>query len=118
MEEPIRSTRRFRVALPLWIRFRQGSKKGKRTRQPEPVAESTITENISTTGCYFFVSQKPAVGTRAELEVTIPGRPAGMEDGRVRAHGKVIRVDEEVPNGRIGVACSIDCYEFSGPNQS
>jgi hypothetical protein len=70
--------------------------------------ESTITDNISSTGCYFVVQQAPPVGTEVEMEITIPA----VKDGRVRCRGKIVRLETTLEEGKTGVACTIDQYRI------
>lgn len=106
---------RFRLAWPLWVRLRRHLGRKSRGRPEEVVAEESITENISTTGCYFYVSEEPAVGSPAEMEITVPGNSLGLGNSTVRCHGKVIRVDLPSTGGKVGVACSINSYAFHPP---
>ena len=109
---------RFRLAWPLWVRLKRHFGQESRGKPEEVVAVETITENISTTGCYFYVSadvEEPAVGSPAEMEITVPGNSLGLGNSTVHCHGKVIRVDLPSAGGKVGVACSIDSYAFHPP---
>jgi hypothetical protein len=73
--------------------------------------ESTVTENISASGCYFHLAREVPVGTNLELEITIPGTSGEAED-RVCCRGKVVRVDRTASSGQVGVATTIESYHF------
>jgi hypothetical protein len=77
--------------------------------------ESTITENISSTGCYFAVQQDPPpVGTAIEMEIAIPA----AKDGKVRCSGRVVRMQKVAGEEKTGVACTIDQYQIVGSSQA
>lgn len=82
----------------------------------DPEFECTVTENFSSRGCYFFLSQEPPLGARLELEITIPGESPETPFAKVYCKGRVIRVDRESPHQgwegmRIGVASTIEASE-------
>lgn len=116
MAEKISQRRkRFKVALPLWVRLWHRLAIG--PRKKVELTEETITQNISSDGCYFFLSQKPAVGAKAMMEITVPGQAVGLQDSKVRCSGKVIRVDEKRAEGKVGVACTIERFSFQSAGQ-
>jgi hypothetical protein len=78
-----------------------------------PEIEHTLTENVSSGGCYFFLSQEPTLGTPLELEVTIPGEVPGVPFAKIYCRGKVIRVEQDTAERnsqqpRYGVAATIE----------
>jgi hypothetical protein len=77
----------------------------------DPEVEYTTTENISSGGCYFLLSQEPPLGARLEMEITIPGNVPDVPFARVFCQGLVTRVDRDLPPGphgpKIGVASTI-----------
>jgi hypothetical protein len=105
----IRSRRRFNVSLPLWVRFRQppAGKIADRTKE-----ELTATINMSSGGCFFYTSQKPALGTPAIMVLDVSARAPGKRGGKVLCQGKVVRVSKQECQNKIGVACTIDSYSF------
>ncbi|MBI3894400.1 MAG: PilZ domain-containing protein [Acidobacteria bacterium] len=109
--------KRYRVALPLWVRIGKRLGRGKRAKEEPVLVEETITDNISTTGCYFRLSQPPPVGSCAEIEITVPPHYAGIQGGKVQCRGKVIRVETQ-PGKKAGVACTIESYDFSPPPEA
>ena len=110
-----RERQRFAVTLPLWVRLRQWKRTRTQSKKEAAASEVTHTENISSAGCYFSLSRKPSLGARAEMELTVPGRYVGLQDGKVRCSGKIVRVDRLPGNGKFGVACSIDRFGFLNP---
>jgi hypothetical protein len=77
----------------------------------------TLTREVSSGGVYFEGSEAPAPGSRLEFTLTLPTevpRPQGPV--QIRCVGKVVRVDHGF-GGQVGVAATIDRYEFL-PNRS
>ena len=108
---PIRA-KRYPLLLPLrvWIRgFMRGFSP---RRRPPVVTAETITENISSTGCYFLLNEEPPVGTNVKMEIVIPPLEDRTETGKILCRGKVVRIERERPQGKTGVACTIDHYRL------
>ena len=72
MVEMLGRRKRFQLSLPLWVRLWQQLTAS--PRKKIHLTEETITENISSAGCYFYLSKKPALGSRALMEITVPGQ--------------------------------------------
>ena len=107
-----RQKERFYVSLPLWVHLGKRLGVSPRPRSAPAAPENTFTENISTGGCYFLLSQEPPVGSEVEMEITMAARTAGLRHGKVRCRGKVVRVENGLGGGKIGVACTIEHYTF------
>ncbi len=78
-----------------------------------PEIEYTVTENICTGGCYFFLAKEPPLGTRLEMQITIPGETYEVPLARIYCRGKVIRVDPNPADRasmetRCGVAATFE----------
>jgi len=125
-EKPTRGRRRFKVSLPLWVRFRDairkraGAKGGSADAGVED-EEETITTDIGSGGCFFYSSRKPRVGASATLLVDVPIGASGMGKmgrGKVLCRGKVVRVSENEVQGKVGVACKIESYTFKPPGKN
>ena len=120
-EKPIRGHRRFKLSLPLWVRFRDGITK--RVDSAQTAAESqegeeqTITTDIGSGGCFFYSSRKPRVGAAATLLVDVPTGAAGTGSGNVLCRGKVVWVSQKQGEGKVGVACKIESYTFRPPGK-
>lgn len=115
VERMAQRRKRFQVALPLWVRLWHRLAVG--PKKKVELTEETVTHNISSDGCYFYLSQKPAVGAKALMEITVPGRARGLKDSKVRCSGKVVRVEEKMVEGKVGVACTIERYSFRSSGQ-
>jgi PilZ domain-containing protein len=108
--------RRYQLLLPLrvWVRG-WGKDKAASEIQPQ-VEEETITENISSAGCYFLLSDEPAIGSRVEMEIRMSpemaGKSAGKPAPKVICKGRVVRTQKHDVNGKVGVGCAIDRYRL------
>ncbi|OFV97213.1 MAG: hypothetical protein A3F68_03790 [Acidobacteria bacterium RIFCSPLOWO2_12_FULL_54_10] len=108
-----RQGRRFYLNLPLRIWFREQAEERPPVQEIAVAVEETYTDNISSTGCHFFLSRKPAVGTETEMEISVPLLWAGGKESKIRCQGRIIRVEEEQNRGRAGVASTIEHYEIA-----
>src|SRR5512142_3279143 len=100
-----RTGRRFPVHIPV----RVGD-------TPASAEHIGTTENISTSGAYFWLDTPPEVGSIIECEMTIPSKTIGAKtDVTLRCLARVIRTDAPRKGTQTGVACVIDSYEFVRP---
>ena len=113
--------RRFNLALPLWVRFRE---KVLGSAAPEgaasaslPEEEETTTTAISSGSCFFYVARKPPLGAAATMRVDIPIGASGRS-GSVLCKGDVVWVGDREVEGKIGVACTIDSFRFGAPGKN
>ena len=107
--------RRYQLFLPLkvWIRD-WGKEKRSQEKHPE-VEEETITENISSVGCYFLLSEEPAVGSRVDMEVQMAPKHGGKPNSKMFCRGRVVRIQKEKGKRKTGVGCAIDRYQIVRP---
>jgi hypothetical protein len=106
MTEIVRSKRRFRISLPLWIRMRQ--EPGSKSAVEESIAdEETMIENISSKGCFFLLSRRPSIGLNTEMFIRLPDKYCGGRQINVHCRGRVVRVMDRMDRGKVGVACTI-----------
>lgn len=114
-----RQLNRVSMCLPLRVSVKKHrAKAGSMIWQMHPEIEHTVTENVSSGGCYFCLSQEPPLGTRLEMEITIPGEVPDVPFARIYCRGKVIRVDHSSADRasgdrafsqpRFGVAATIE----------
>lgn len=118
MEEMIsRQVSRMSMSLPLRVCLSEHSANPVSSDwHMNPEAEFTLTENFSSRGCYFSLSRKPPLGTRLEMEITIPGTFPDAPFARIFCRGRVIRVDRDwcspdCRDARFGVAATIEMAE-------
>jgi hypothetical protein len=101
-EHEKRATRRFALRLPVSVAYSEdgGAEKTAQTR------------DVSARGICFYVDSAIAAGSVIEFTLTLPPEITLTESIRVRCKGKVVRVDDEGPDGKVAVAAVIDEYEF------
>lgn len=100
-----RTTRRYDLSLPIIIRIPAAK---------APDSQQGKTRDISTRGLYFVVDQNLEAGSELDLTVTLPAEVTNGSDVRVRAQGKVVRVERRMEDGntRMGVAAVIERYDI------
>jgi len=96
-----RRARRFELALPVTL-MSAGEKESPLTVQ---------SRDISSNGILLECDEELRLGTTLELMVTLPKEITQAAPVRLRCLGRVVRVDRK-PQKRIGVAVTIDRYEF------
>jgi PilZ domain len=98
----VRATRRFRVKLPMTVRWATKSGNGE---------AQTESENISSRGVYFFLPTKIKKGTWVELVLVLPHEITLAEPVRVRCQARVCRTETKKRN-LVGVAAEIEFYQL------
>ena len=97
-----RRARRFSMALPVAVRAEEISK-----------AEQKVqTRDVSSSGVYFEFSSPIEVGTTLEFVLTLPEEITKGSSVRIKCMGKVVRVDRPREGNGLGVAATIERYEF------
>lgn len=96
-----RKHRRYDLSLDLEV-------KGRRRSQPI----QTQTRDISARGLYFSFTEPLEVGSELNFELNLPPELSGGKDVRVRCRGRVVRVDSVKGSHQVGVASTIETYEF------
>jgi hypothetical protein len=97
-----RSTRRFALRLPVSVNFSANG-----TQE-----ESAQTRDVSARGICFYLDSAIESGSPIEFTLTLPPEITLTESIRVRCKGKVVRVENGAPDGKVAVAAVIDEYEF------
>lgn len=98
--------RRFEMRLPAIVRL-------------EGTGEfHTETQNVSARGVFFYFDQPVSAGTKLEIILTFPPHVTLTDAVRVRFFARVIRVEDPIASGRLGVAAMIENYEFLHSNGS
>jgi len=71
------------------------------------------TKNISAGGVYIYTSSQIELGTDLDLVLTLPPEltqtTAAID---ISCKARVLRVNEELPDGRTGIAAEIYSYDF------
>ena len=99
-----RATKRFRVKLPITVRWTSRSGIGE---------AQTESEDISSRGVYFFLPKEINNGSSVEFVMVLPHEITLAEPVRVRCQGRVRRTEIEKMH-RVGVVAEIERYEFLG----
>lgn len=89
------------MALPMKVRVKA---------QVAPLIE-TSTRDISARGIYFRLAGGFELGTELECEVILPPELCQGNSIQVKCRGRIVRVERQ-EEGEIGVAATIDDYEF------
>ena len=101
-EREKRATRRFALRLPVSVAYTDDGAQEKTAQ----------TRDVSARGICFYVDSAIAAGAPIEFTLTLPPEITLTESIRVRCKGKVVRVDDGGPEGKVAVAAVIEEYEF------
>jgi hypothetical protein len=72
----------------------------------------TETQNVSARGVFFYLDRAVDPGTRIDVTLTFPPHVTLTDPVRVRFAARVIRVESPLPSARVGIAATIEEYEF------
>jgi PilZ domain len=97
-----RATRRFALRLPVSVTYSENGSQEKTAQ----------TRDVSARGICFYLDSAITAGSPIEFTLTLPPEITLTESIRVRCKGKVVRVDNGAPDGKVAVAAVIDEYEF------
>ena len=97
-----RSAQRFDLKLPLIVRWQ------KETDSAEARTES---EDVSSRGVYFFLSDSMKKGSALEIVMTLPHEITLAGPVQVRCLGHVQRTEAQ-EDKKVGVVAAIERYEF------
>ncbi len=96
-----RSTKRFPLRVPVTVKFTDTG-----------IEKPADTQNISYRGVFFYVDSSVSEGSAMEFTLTLPPEITLADPIRVRCNGKVIRIEPQTPDGKIGIAGLIERFEF------
>jgi hypothetical protein len=102
-----RATRRFSLRLPVAVSYSENGVQEKAAQ----------TRDVSARGICFYVDSAITNGAPIEFTLTLPPEITLTEAIRVRCKGKVVRVNDTSPGGKMAVAAVIDEYEFLSESQ-
>jgi len=97
-----RAAQRFRIKLPLIVRWTSGTAIG------EAEAES---QDVSSRGIYFALPKNVKAGSAVEIVLTLPHEITMAGPVRVRCLGHIQR-NEDSQAGYSGMVAEIERYEF------
>ncbi|MGH9692032.1 MAG: PilZ domain-containing protein [Candidatus Acidiferrales bacterium] len=100
-----RMARRYDLSLPVSVRLPISRELGSRNGR---------TRDISTRGVYFIMEKDLAPGMELDFTLTLPAEITRGTEVFVRAHGRVVRVDQrrDDDSQNIGVAAVIERYDI------
>ncbi len=99
-----RTAQRFRIKLPMMVRWTNGSAVGE---------ARTESRDVSSRGVYFFLPTQVKSGSPVEIVLTLPHEITLAGPVRVRCLGRIQRNDDEMlKQEHKGVVAHIERYEF------
>jgi hypothetical protein len=97
-----RTGKRFELKLPISIEASDSANK-----------LDGITDNLSAAGVYLRANSQLKVGSKVSFEILLPREmTGGTADVKLQCRGTVVRTESGESEGKTGVACVIDGYEF------
>jgi hypothetical protein len=102
-QEEKRGARRFALRVPVTVK-----QIGNNGHQPESVQ----LRDVSARGICFYVDSAMSQGAPIGFTLTLPPEITLTESIRVQCKGKVVRVENGAPDGKVTVAAAIEEYEF------
>jgi hypothetical protein len=97
-----RSARRFRMQLPLSIRWADGSASGEAL---------SVSKDVSSRGLSFLLPNPIGMGALVEIVMTLPHEVTLAGPVRVRCLGRILRSGAD-EGSEYQMAAAIDRYEF------
>jgi hypothetical protein len=99
-----RGARRFALRVPVSV---------SRNLNNETVpVESVRLRDVSSRGICFYVDSAIEQGSSIGFTLTLPPEITLTESIRVQCKGRVVRVEDGAPDGKVTVAAVIEDYEF------
>jgi len=98
-----RADERFPLILPVVVKYHGSSNK-----------IVGITRDVSAGGIYVYVPAWPGEGLSIRFSLTLPAALTSFENIHIAGVGRVVRV-ERLERERMGMAATIDSYEFLSP---
>jgi hypothetical protein len=98
-----RGARRFALRVPVSI---------SRNTDSDVSTESAQLRDVSARGICFYLESAIEQGSPIAFTLTLPPEITLTESIRVQCKGRVVRVEDGAPEGKVTVAAVIDAYEF------
>lgn len=99
-----RGARRFALRVPVSVNRDISSSNAH--------AETAQLRDVSARGIAFYIESGISQGSAIGFTLTLPPEITLTESIRVQCKGRVVRVEETAPEGRVTVAAVIEEYEF------
>jgi len=97
-----RAARRFALRIPVSVGRGENSN----------CSESAQIRDVSARGVCLYLDSPIEHGSPIGFTLTLPPEITLTESIRVQCKGRVVRIDESAPDGKIAVAAVIEEYEF------
>jgi hypothetical protein len=98
-----RGARRFALRVPVSVN---------RTTTSNVHNEAAQLRDVSARGICFYLDSSIEQGAHIGFTLTLPPEVTLTESIRVQCQGRVVRVEDSAPDGKISVAAVIESYEF------
>lgn len=98
-QEEKRAARRFALRVPVTVNSNQAN-------------EAAQIRDVSARGISFYIDSVVSQGSPIGFTLTLPPEITLTESIRVQCKGRVVRVENGRPDGKVGVAAVIEEYEF------
>jgi hypothetical protein len=96
-----RAARRFALRVPVTV-----------NREQSNGNENAQIRDVSARGISFYLDSAVERGAHIGFTLTLPPEITLTESIRVQCKGRVVRVEENGDDGKVGVAAVIEEYEF------
>ncbi len=99
-----RGARRFALRVPVSVD--RNSTNGAAQTEPAQLRD------VSARGICFYLDSAITQGAHIGFTLTLPPEITLTESIRVQCQGRVVRVEDDAPSGKVTVAAVIEEYEF------
>ena len=99
-----RGARRFQLRVPVSV--------NRHTNDSNISSESAHLRDVSARGICFYLDSAIERDAHIGFTLTLPPEITLTESIRVQCQGRVVRVENDAPEGKITVAAVIEEYEF------
>ena len=99
-----RGARRFALRVPVSV--------NRNSSDNNISAESAELRDVSARGICFYLDSAIEQGANIGFTLTLPPEITLTESIRVQCKGRVVRVENGAPDGKVTVAAVIEAYEF------
>ena len=100
--EEKRAARRFALHIPVSVDHGENGARG----------EVAQIRDVSARGICFYIESAVEQGSPIGFTLTLPPEITLTESIRVQCKGRVVRIDNSHPDGKLAVAAVIEEYEF------
>ena len=88
----------------------QRGKRRVRSRLISPTGEFLYYRDISTGGMFLYADESFPVGSEIQIVLMLPRELGLVTDRMVCCHATVLRIEDDTPDGKKGIAAVIDRF--------